>query len=122
MKKILIVEDQFDIQRLLKIVLSSEDRQLLFTGDGTEALNVAKETIPDLILLDIMLRGGIDGYEVAKTLKSDPTTATCTIIIMSAKGQKQNRVNALDAGADDYIGKPFDLVDLKSKVETFLDR
>jgi DNA-binding response OmpR family regulator len=119
-KKILIVEDQADVLRLLEVVLRAEDRQVFLADNGEEAVRIARETRPAVILMDVMLPGKIDGYEASRLLKTDPATAGCAIIIMTAKVQEQDRIDAFAAGADDYIGKPFDLDDLKRRVETFL--
>jgi DNA-binding response OmpR family regulator len=70
--------------------------------------------------MDVMLPGEIDGYQATRTLKTDPTTAGCAVIIMTAKVQEEDRIEAFEAGADDYLGKPFDLADLKTKVNRFL--
>jgi len=121
MKNILIVEDQVDVLKLLEMVLSAEGRKIFLSESGEEALELARKTIPDLVLLDIMLPGGIDGYEVARSLKNDPTTANCSIIAMTAKVQEQDRIEASEAGADDFIGKPFNLEDLKTKVARLLE-
>lgn len=120
MKKILIVEDQVDILKLLKKVLESVDREVFLAESGDEALRIAHEKIPDVILLDIMLPGGIDGYEVARILKKDPLTCNCSIIVMTAKAQERDKLVAFEAGADDFIGKPFNLVDLKSRIAHFI--
>jgi CheY-like chemotaxis protein len=120
MKNILIVEDQVEALKLLGLVLRAEDRKIFLTESGEEALEVARENVPDLVLLDIMLPGGIDGYEVARSLKSDPMTARSAIVVMTAKVQEQDKKDAFDAGADDFIRKPYKLVDLKNKVARFL--
>lgn len=121
MKKILIVEDQVDVLKLLKMVLRAEDRKVFLAESGEEALEIARKALPDVVLLDIMLPDGIDGYEVARSLKNDPATANCSIIVMTAKVQEQDKKEASEAGADDFIGKPFDLEDLKNKVARFLE-
>lgn len=120
-KKILVVEDQVDVLKLLEIVLRAEGRKIFLTENGEAALEIARETIPDVVLLDIMLPGGIDGYEVARSLKNDPITAKCFIIVMTAKIDEQDKIEAFDAGADDFIGKPFNLDNLKNKVVKFLE-
>jgi DNA-binding response OmpR family regulator len=119
-KKILIVEDQQDVQRLLEVVFKAEGLQVYLAEKGEEAIRIAREIKPDAILMDVMLPGRIDGFEATRLLKTDPATAGCAIIIMTAKVQEQDRIDAFAAGADDYIGKPFDLGDLKQRVETFL--
>lgn len=121
MKKILIVEDQPDVLKLLEMVLHAKDRRIFLTEKGEEGVRIARETRPDVILMDVMLPGKIDGYQATRLLKADPETARCVIIIMTAKVQRQDRIDAIEAGADDYIGKPFDLGELKRKVEAFLD-
>lgn len=120
LKKILIVDDQPEVARLLEIVLRREGRQLLFAESGEEGLEVARKSSPDLILLDIMMPGELDGYEVARRLKKDPATAHMHIIVMTAKVRDQDRQEAFDAGVDDYISKPFDVFDLKNRVERLL--
>ena len=121
MKNLLIVEDQVEALKLLGLVLRAEDRKVFLTESGEEALDVARETVPDLVLLDIMLPGGMDGYEVARSLKRDPMTANSAIVVMTAKAQEQDKIDAFEAGADDFIRKPYNLEDLKSKVARFLD-
>lgn len=120
MKKILIVDDQPETVRLLEIILQQEGRQLLRADNGRGGLDAARRETPDLMLLDIMMPGELDGYEVARALKGDPQTARIPIIVMTAKAQKQDRLDAFAAGADDYIAKPFDVMDLRERVEHFL--
>jgi CheY-like chemotaxis protein len=120
MKKILVVEDQVEALKLLGMVLQADDRTVLLTETGEEALEIARETIPDLVLLDIMLPGGIDGYEVARSLRNDPATARIAIVVMTAKVQEEDKIEAYNAGADDFIRKPYNLEDLKNKVARFL--
>ncbi|APG27587.1 hypothetical protein A7E78_06905 [Syntrophotalea acetylenivorans] len=121
MKQILIVEDQVDILNLLEMILRAEDREILMAESGEKALEFAQETRPEVVLLDIMLPGEINGYEVARSLKNDPRTANCSIIVMTAKVQEQDKLEALKAGADEFIGKPFNIEDLKNKVMKFLE-
>lgn len=120
MKKILIVDDQPEVRTLLSMVLRKDNRQILLAGSGEEALIMARRMPPDLILLDVMMPGGQTGYEIARLLKSEPCTAPCPIIIMTAKVQKSDRNEALSAGADDYVGKPFDMAALRQKVDKYL--
>jgi len=120
MKKILIVDDQPEISRLLEIVLRRVDRQILQAENGRDGIDMARRNQPDLILLDIMMPGGMDGYEVARTLKAEPATAGCPIIAMTAKVREQDRIEALEAGADEYIRKPFDVLEVKRRVEELL--
>ena len=120
MKKILIVEDQQDVQNLLKIVLAKPDRKLLHAVDAVMGLSLAREERPDLILLDIMLPGTMDGLELLHELKRDPQTAGARIIIVSARAQNKDQEIALNAGADSYITKPFRLSHLKEHIDQAL--
>jgi len=117
---ILIVEDQLDVRRLLELVFRTRGYRLLGAESGEEAVDMVRRHVPDVILLDIMLPGKIDGYEVARILKAEPATAGCAIIVMTAKIQKKDRDEAFAAGADDFIGKPFNMGELSRKVERFL--
>jgi len=119
--RILIVDDQPEVSRLLEIVLRGEGRQLLFADNGEDALALAGNQPLDLILLDIMMPGALDGYEVARRLKANPATASPHIIVMTAKVRDQDRQEALAAGADDFISKPFDVVELKNRVDHLLE-
>lgn len=116
MKKILIVDDQLEVSRLLEVALRGEGRQLYFAHNGEECFALARQVVPDLVLLDLMMPGKLDGYQVARRLKQDPATAAAHILVMTAKVHEQNRQEALAAGADDYIAKPFDVFDLRARV------
>lgn len=120
MKKILIIDDQPEVSRLLEIALRAADRQLFFARNGKEGVRLAQEVGPDLILLDLMMPGGVDGFEVASHLKKDATTAAAYILVMTAKVHEENRQQALAVGADDYMTKPFDVFDLRARVARLL--
>ncbi len=120
MKKVLIVEDQQDVQDLLKVALAKPDRMLLHALDAMTGLSLARDERPDLILLDIMLPGAMDGFGLLLELKGNPQTADAKIIIVSARAQDQDQDAALNAGADGYITKPFRLSHLKECVDQAL--
>jgi two-component system, OmpR family, phosphate regulon response regulator PhoB len=120
MQTILIVDDQPEVLRLLELALRGEGRRLLFAGDGQSALDLARQNHPDLILMDVMMPGGIDGLQATRILKGDPETAGAQVIMITAKAQKEDRQEALAAGADDYVAKPFDIRDLRAKIEGML--
>lgn len=120
MKKILIVDDQADVQKLLAIVLNRKDRHLLYAASGEEAIAIACAEIPDLILLDVMMPGGMDGYQAARILKAEEATRNCPIIAMTARAQEEDRREAFAAGVDAYVSKPFDMGDLQVKVGALL--
>jgi DNA-binding response OmpR family regulator len=109
MKKILIAEDEVDIRFILKEILETLDFELHEASDGEEAVKAALEIKPDILLLDISMPK-LTGYEVAKKLKQN--NINTKIIMLSAKAQKDDVVRGLEAGADYYITKPFDLNEL----------
>jgi two-component system phosphate regulon response regulator PhoB len=103
---ILAVDDETDILKLLRYNLSNAGYGFLEAEDGPEALELAKKSLPDLILLDVMLPN-MDGNEILKRLKADPDTKGIPVIMLTAKGEEIDRVLGLELGADDYIVKPF---------------
>lgn len=119
-EKVLIVDDHPETIRLLELVLRTEGRQLHCAENGERALELARQLKPDVMLLDIMMPGALDGYQVARYLKSDPETSRIRIIVMTAKAQERDRQEVFAAGADDYITKPFDVVEVRRRVEKFL--
>jgi len=122
MKKILIIEDRFETRELLQITFE-DHYQLLFAENGARGLEIARADHPDLVLLDIMMPGSeMDGLEVCRRLKADPTTAGIVVVFLSAKGQSNDVAAGLDCGAEDYIIKPFSPLALMQKVASRLNR
>jgi len=119
MKKILIVDDEEKVRRLIETTLSIGDFQIFQAKNGEEALKIAQEEKPALILLDIMMPG-MDGFEVCKRLKSNSETKSSYIIMLTAKGQKQNIEKGYAVGTDDYFVKPFSPMELLNKIEQVL--
>ena len=117
MKKILIVDDRLEVRELVEVTLRVKDYQILQASSGEVALEMVKTEKPDLILMDIMMPGGMDGLEATRIIKNDPDTKNCSVIMLTAKGQKIDREKGLEAGADDYFVKPFSPLDLIKKVE-----
>jgi two-component system phosphate regulon response regulator PhoB len=103
---ILVVEDEEDIQELIRFNLTKEGYTVICADTGEAALNACKKTTPDLILLDIMLPG-MDGLEVCRMLKRDDRTREIPIVMLTAKGEEADIVTGLELGAEDYIPKPF---------------
>ena len=113
--RILIVEDEPDLQELVRHHLARERYDVAAAGDGETALREAHRRVPDLVVLDLMLPG-IDGLEVCRRLKGDPRTAAVPIVMLTAKGEETDAVIGLAQGADDYIRKPFGVKELVARV------
>ncbi len=120
MKKILIVDDQPEVRELVQVTLEIGDYQILMAENGRQALDVAQAEHPDIILMDIMMPGSVDGLEACRQLKADPATAGIYIVMLSAKGQESDVENGRMAGADDYFTKPFSPIALIEKVEAVI--
>ena len=108
---ILVVDDDPDIARFVEVNLRSAGYDVAVAADGEEALEKAGELRPDLVLLDVMMPR-IDGFEVAQRLRKNPQTANTSIIMLTAKALSADKVTGLQSGADDYIIKPFDPIEL----------
>jgi len=121
LKTILIADDHFEIRELLKDTLSDQDFEILFSENGKQAVSIAQKVKPDIIIMDIMMPGRINGIEATEIIKSDPEVRNSKIIILSAKGKDKDKINALKAGASAFIEKPFSPVKLLSKIENLLE-
>jgi two-component system NtrC family sensor kinase len=117
--RILIVDDNPDIVTVVRRVLTAQGYATLVAGDGLEALEMARKEMPDLILLDWMLPG-IYGLEVCRQLKEDPRTRGIMILLVTGRGSIDSRVEGFDAGADDYIPKPFNHPELLARIRSAL--
>lgn len=118
---ILVVDDEQDIRRLLTYILKKEGFEILEASTGEEALTLARDESPDLIILDLMLPG-IDGIEVCRLLKRNESTVSIPIIMLTAKGSEADIVRGLETGADDYVPKPFSTPVLTARVKSLLRR
>jgi len=119
MKKILIVDDQLEVRELVEVTLRSENYQIFQAENGAGAIEIARTEKPDLIIMDIMMPGGMDGLEATRVIKNTPETKGCIVIMLTAKGQQADRDAGLKAGANDYFSKPFSPLDLIKKVEEY---
>jgi len=117
--KILIVDDDPDIRDVLKLTLSEENYEILEAGDGEEALKIVHDNQPDLILLDYKIPK-IDGREVCRRIKKDLLLRHLPIIMVTGKGDINDKVNGIDAGADDYVVKPFEPKELLARIRMIL--
>src|SRR5918999_1988282 len=118
---ILVVDDDPDIARFVEVNLRSAGYDVSVAGDGQEALDRAADLRPDLVLLDVMMPR-LDGFEVAQRLRKNPQTANTSIIMLTAKALSSDKVTGLQSGADDYIIKPFDPIELLARVKGTLRR
>jgi len=117
-KRALVVDDDVKTVELVKLYLNRDGYRVLTAYDGVEALRLARESHPDLIVLDLMLPG-IDGLEVCRTLRAE---SDVPIIMLTAKTTDQDKLTGLDLGADDYMTKPFSPRELAARVRTVLRR
>lgn len=107
MKKILIVEDHRDIRKLLKMTLEFDDFDIHEAATGDAGWELARELRPDIVLLDVMMPGTLNGLDVCRLIKSDPLTRHTRVIMLTARVQAADREAGAAAGADDYLMKPF---------------
>jgi len=117
---VLVVDDDPVILKLLEVNFEMEGFAVLVAHDGEEGIEVARSEQPDVIVSDIMMPR-VSGLELVTALKSDPGTSDIPIILLSAKAQNADVRSGLDAGADDYVTKPFEPLDLVDRVNRLLD-
>lgn len=117
-EKILVVDDEISLQETLAYNLKKQGYDVETTGNGTEALDIAREIKPDLIILDVMLPG-LDGFEVCRILRREMTTP---VLMLTARDDEIDRVVGLEVGADDYLAKPFSMRELIARVKAMLRR
>jgi DNA-binding response OmpR family regulator len=107
MKKILIVDDHADIRRLIRMTLEFEDYEIAEAADGESAFRAAMAMRPDLVLLDVMMPGPVDGLALCRQLREHFAGQGPKVVMLSARGQARDREAGLQAGADTYLVKPF---------------
>jgi DNA-binding response OmpR family regulator len=118
-KRILIVEDDAALGRVLRDNFEFEGFDVALTADGEAAVKMAREMSPDLIVLDVMLPGSLNGFDLCGLLRHGGRTP---IVMLTAKSQKTDKLRGLNLGADDYVTKPFDLEELLARVRAVLRR
>ena len=119
--KIVVIEDEVDILEVINYNLSKEGFDVCSALDGEEGLALIKKEVPDLVLLDLMLPG-LDGIEICRKLKTDYSTRSIPIIMVTAKGEESDIVLCLGMGADDYMVKPFRPRELMARIRSVLRR
>jgi len=118
---VLAVDDEADILELLEYNLKEHGYKVTAIATGEDAIKAARRELPDLVLLDLMLPG-VDGLEVAKTLKADEATSRIPIVMLTAKGAESDIIVGLELGADDYVTKPFSPRVLLARIRAVLRR
>ncbi len=119
-RKVLIVDDEPFIVETLRFALEQAGLECVEAGDGAQAVKAAREENPHLILLDVMLPK-LDGLKVCRLLRSDPSIGQVPIIMLTARTQERDIREGFAAGADEYVTKPFDMVDLVGLVRSYLE-
>lgn len=120
-KKILIVDDHADLRKLIRLTLLGSDYQLQEAASGDEALERTREWRPDLLILDVMMPGSLNGFQVCETLKADPDLRGTAVMLVTARAQKSDLQEGAAVGADVYLVKPFSPMELLERVGTLLD-
>ena len=120
-KRILVVDDDPEIVRLLRAYLEQNGYQALVAYDGAKALQVLRHERPDLVVLDLMLPD-LDGWEVTRVVRSDPTLAGTPILMLTARVEDHDKIAGLEMGADDYVTKPFNPREVVARVRALLRR
>jgi two-component system phosphate regulon response regulator PhoB len=120
MKRVLIVEDNTDIRVLVRVTLEIEDYDVHEAANGDIGWEMAQELKPDLILLDVMMPGVLDGFAVCRRVKADPALTATKVVMLTALAQEADRSEGADAGADGYLTKPFKPGDLVDAVKDYI--
>lgn len=121
MNKILVIDDDIAINELIKVNLELNGYNVLQAHDGTTGFAIAKQELPDLIILDVMMPE-VDGYTVAQRIRQNPTTEETPILMLTALSQLNDKVKGFNIGVDDYLVKPFEMEELHVRVKALLKR
>ncbi len=120
-RRLLLIEDDYDVAEMLLMYFSSYDYEVLHADHGNKGIALARSKFPDLILLDIMLPD-MDGYDISLRLRQSSLTKYIPIIFLTQRDERANKVRGLELGADDYITKPFDIDELRLRVQGSIRR
>lgn len=120
MQRVLIVEDQADIRKLIRMTLEYENLEIHEAADGAFGLNMVRAVRPDLVLLDVMMPGELDGLQVCERIKADPEFWNVKVVLLTARGQFHDREMGFGAGADEYLVKPFSPLELIKTIERLI--
>jgi two-component system alkaline phosphatase synthesis response regulator PhoP len=119
MRSVLIADDEEDVRQLIQLALKSLNYNILSAKDGLEALETAREAVPQLAILDAMMPN-MDGFEVCRKLKDNPLTAGITMVMLTARSQDSDRARGDEAGPEHYITKPFSPAALRNEISSIL--
>lgn len=119
--RILIVEDQPDIRKLIRMTLEFSDFEIHEAQDGESGLNMARAIKPHVMLLDVMMPGLLDGYQVCQRIKSDADLKQIQVVMLTARGQATDIATGEASGADAYLVKPFSPLELIDRVEAMVE-
>ncbi len=120
MQRVLIVQDQPDIRKLIRMTLEFEAYEIAEAPDGAQGLRMAQEIQPDLMLLDVMMPGELDGLQVCQRIKADPALAHIKVVLLTARGQASDLDAGQTVGADEYLVKPFSPLQLVDTIERLM--
>lgn len=121
-KIILIVEDQADIRKLIKMTMELGNSEVHEADNGENGWHMVKALRPNLVLLDVMMPGSLDGYQVCQKIKQDPVLRQTAVVLLTARGQQSDFDMGHQAGADAYLTKPFSPLELIDTVDGLLDK
>lgn len=121
-RKILIVEDQADLRKLVRMTVEFGDAEVHEASDGASGLGMAEALKPDIVLLDVMMPGELDGYQVCARIKKNPNLKHTQVVLLTARGQQSDLEEGRKAGANAYLVKPFSPLELMDKVEELSQR
>lgn len=116
MKRVLIVEDQADIRELIRLTLEMEELEIHEAGTGQQGLEAAQRLQPQLVLLDVMMPGGLDGFQVCERIRADARLKKTKIVLLTARTQPEDRARGMKSGANEFLTKPFSPRELLSVV------
>jgi DNA-binding response OmpR family regulator len=119
---LLLVEDDPDNVVIVEAVLHQAGHEVVHAREGAAAIDAARRTPPDLVVLDLSLEGALTGLDVCRALRTDPRTASIPVLMLTGWAFDTDMSTGLAAGADDYVTKPFDTTDLHDRIEALLAR
>ena len=120
MNRVLIVEDQSDIRKLIRMTLEFEAYEIHEASDGASGLRMARAVMPSIMLLDVMMPREMDGLQVCQAIKTDPQLRHIKVVLLTARGQARDQEAGRAAGADEYLVKPFSPLQLIDTIERLM--